>query len=122
MEDAELLKQIERTTYAFNTHDVDALVRGYEPEAVFVLESGQYVKGHEALKKAFTALLELKPVVTIDKKRVIQQGELALFVMAWCFEGQEGLARKNISTSVMRKQANGKWLVAIGNPFGSDIL
>jgi uncharacterized protein (TIGR02246 family) len=101
--------------YAFNTRDVEAIMALYEPGAV-LFTGGKHVTGFEAIREAYNAFLVGGARMTIETRAVIESGEgLAVLHGAWSLGPP--LATQGMSTEVVRRQPDGRWLFAIDNPY-----
>ena len=69
---------------AMNKGDLDTAVALYEPNASFVLDSGQVITGRAAIREAAQSYLALKPKFTIEVKALQSgDGNLALTSSTW---------------------------------------
>jgi ketosteroid isomerase-like protein len=111
---------------AFNRGDLEALMSLYEAQPSMVVEPGRIVEGQAAVREAFLGFLALKPTLTPEKKKIIVANDLALSVAKWSLKGidPDGLPLRieGTTSDVLRKQPDGRWLFAIDNPWGTDIL
>jgi uncharacterized protein (TIGR02246 family) len=110
---------------AVNRGDLEAALALYEPNASFVLESGQVVAGKAAIREVMQGFLALKPKFTIEVKAVPSgDGGLALTRAKWSLTGTgpdgKPMAMSGNSTEVVRRQPDGTWLFVIDNPRGAD--
>jgi uncharacterized protein (TIGR02246 family) len=108
---------------AFNAGDLDSAMRMYVADAVFVPKPGTSVRGLEAIRASLSEFMQLKlPIKTIHKQ-ILVSGDVALLISDWIIEGSgaDGKPVKMTGTSsdVVRRQADGIWLVTIDNPFGT---
>lgn len=107
-----------------NAGDVEALVALYESEAKLVPQPGQVATGKDAIRAALQSLLGLKPQIHIETRNVIQAGDLASLRSRWRLAGvgPDGRSVETVGngTEVIRRQADGTWLLVIDNPFGAD--
>jgi uncharacterized protein (TIGR02246 family) len=105
---------------AFNIGDVDALTALYEPDAVLLVD-GKEVIGRESIRKAFESLVAPGGRMTLET-RALHASHIGLAVLhgGWVIEFQAGaqseIARRGLSTEVVRKQPDGTWLFVIDNP------
>jgi uncharacterized protein (TIGR02246 family) len=100
--------------------DLDGLVALYEPDAVFEPEPGVVLHGTDAIRGALAELLALRPAMTAATVQVLQAGDVALVVNEWRMgatspDGGE-VRRSGRSADVVRRQADGRWLVAVDKP------
>lgn len=111
---------------AFNRGDVDAVIALYEPNAVLMAQPGQAAQGAEALRAALNGFFTLKPTLTLEKKKLVMAGDIALSVAMWTLRGTgpsgEAVQMSGTASDVLRKQADGSWLFVIDNPWGTAIL
>jgi len=110
---------------AVNRGDLEAAVALYEPNASFVLESGQVVTGKAAVREVMQGFLALKPKFTIEVKATSSgDGGLALTRGKWSLSGTgpdgKPVTMSGNSTEVVRRQPDGTWLFVIDNPRGAD--
>lgn len=108
---------------AFNAGDIDTAMKMYVPDAVFVPNPGTTVKGYEAIRASLAEFMQLKLPIKTVHKQVLVSGDVALLISDWIIEGNgpDGKPVKMTGTSsdVVRRQADGTWLVMIDNPFGT---
>lgn len=113
----------EQWNTALNAGQRDALLDCYEPEATFVAQPGETVKGREAIKQVLDSFLALKGQVQLEQKLKIQGEGIVLMSYAWSLEGRDPATGEPVNlggqtVDVVRQQSNGGWLVAIDNPYG----
>ena len=108
---------------AFNSGDLDAVMKLYEPDAALVSQPGQVTTGHTANRQALQQFLALKGHMDITTVYVIRSGNLALLRGEWRLTGtgpdgkRVEMSGKNVE--VARRQSNGDWLFVIDHPFGA---
>lgn len=111
---------------AINEGNLDAAISFYETQAIFVVQPGQVVTGTKAVREALAGFIAMKATITAETYKVIQTGDLALYTSKWNAKGTaaDGTAMKltGSSSDVLRRQADGRWLIAIDNPYGAAIL
>ena len=110
-------------TQAFNSGDLDAVMKLYEPDAALVPQPGHVTTGQAANRQALQTFMALKGRMDITTVYVIRAGNLALLRGEWHLTGtgpdgkQVEMSGKNVE--VARRQSNGDWLFAIDHPFGA---
>ena len=111
---------------AFNDGDVDALIALYEPTGILITQPGQGSAGIKPLREALGELLAMKPDLTAEKGELLVAGDIALSVARWTQKGTgpdgEPVRQEGTTADVLRRQADGRWLVAIDNPWGAAVL
>ena len=108
---------------AFNTGDVDALLKLYDEQSVLVAEPGKPVQGLENIKQALMGFLALKLPIQLTVRRVYENGDVALCVADWSIAGK-GPDGKDVklggtSAEVVRKTSGGNWVYVIDSPYGT---
>ena len=110
---------------ALGKGDLEAALALYEPNASFVLDSGQVVTGAAAIREVMQGFLALKPKFTMEVKAV-QNGDenIALLRGKWNLTGTgpdgKPMIMSGNSTEVVRRQPDGSWKFIIDNPRGAD--
>lgn len=106
---------------ALHAGDLDAAVALYEPDATFVLQSGEVITGRQAIREVMKEFLALKPRFSMDVQAV-QNGDLALLRSRWSLSGTgadgQPVTLSGRSIEVVRRQADGTWLFVIDDPNG----
>jgi uncharacterized protein (TIGR02246 family) len=109
-----------------NRGDIDAAVSSYEPRAVLVPQPGRVAEGTTALRAALNGFLALKPTLTLEQIEVVAADDLALSIARWTLVGTgpdgEPMQMEGTTSDVLRRQADGRWLFVIDNPWGAGIL
>ena len=111
---------------ALKRKDLEAAVALYEPNATFVLDSGEVVTGRAAIREALKPWMEIDDFGFTTEIKAIQSadGNLAMSRGAWSVttKGPDGksvtFTGKNVE--VVRRQPDGTWLFVIDNPRGAD--
>jgi uncharacterized protein (TIGR02246 family) len=124
------LKQVvEAADRAITAEDFDALIEFYADNATLVVKPGLNAVGKEQIRQAFVAIADYfnhSLVVKQGKMVVIEGGDIALVLMESIIEaiGTDGSATSETrqGTYVFRKSAVGRWLCAIDNSYGTDLL
>ena len=106
--------------HAFNAGDVGSLTALYEPNAVLVV-GGKKVIGQENIREALKGLAAQRGRMKLETRAVIELPEgLAVLHGSWIVEPSPGIgdamASQGVSTEVVRKQADGTWLLVVDNP------
>ncbi len=95
--------------------DIDSVLSVYDPDAVFLNQSGEVKKGGEALRQELAPFAAVKAIFDYNIKQVIQAGEIALMHTQWTVSAPQPMSMYAIE--VARRQPNGTWRWLIGDPF-----
>jgi uncharacterized protein (TIGR02246 family) len=121
-----ILSTIDDMTSAFHEGDIDGILRTYEPGAVVVGEPGMPVSGTAALRAMFAGFIAAKAHFTFQGHEVIQAEDVALHLTPWRMAGVApdgtAVAASGLSVAVLRRQADGRWLMVIDDPYGDALL
>lgn len=106
---------------AINAGDLEGMVGLYEPDAVFISAPGQVTAGSEAIRDTFAGFLAAKPRFEHKITSLHRVGDVALKFFEWKLEGNDPdgtpMALHGTGSAVLRRQADGRWLYVIDNPF-----
>ncbi len=110
----------------YNSGDIDAVMKAYEESAVVLFEPGSPISGVTAIKAAFESSLAVNPHFDFGKHEVIIASDIALHLTPWTMTGRtpdgHNIRQSGLSVAVLRKQADGEWLMVIDNPHGQSLL
>ncbi|MER7680696.1 nuclear transport factor 2 family protein [Streptomyces sp. NPDC096934] len=105
---------------ARNDRDIDRAVACYEPDAVVVTDAdGTRASGPEAVRVFVEATSQI-PLV-FGERDIVTHDQVALHHSEWRLELDSGTVVGRTS-DLLRKQPNGDWLLAVDNPYGTQIL
>ena len=106
---------------ALNSGDLEAAVACYEPAGVIAPEPTERVEGHAAVRSMMEGFLAQRPTIALQESQVVEAGDLALVRSGLTITTGEGEGQvqemKVVPTLLMRRQADGRWLVVIDWPF-----
>jgi uncharacterized protein (TIGR02246 family) len=115
-----------RLSEAINRGDLEAAVGLYEPNAVLVAQPGQLARGPAAIRDAMQGFIALRPTLSTAVSHVIESGDVALYLGRWSLSGVApdggAVTMGGDSSDVLRRQADGHWLIALDNPWGTGLL
>jgi uncharacterized protein (TIGR02246 family) len=95
--------------------DVHSLLSIYDPEAVFLNQSGEIKKGRVEIREVLAPLAAARTISQFKIKQVIQSGDIALMHTHWEVSAPQPISQYAIE--VARRQADGSWCWLIGDPF-----
>jgi uncharacterized protein (TIGR02246 family) len=116
---------VEALFSTINAGDIAGTLALYEEDGVFVAEPGIIARGADQIRAALEGFAALKPTMKAISNNTIESGDIAINYCAWTLTGTdpEGhpVQMEGLSTDVLRRQADGTWLLAIDNPYGTAI-
>ena len=95
--------------------DIDSVLSVYDPEAVFLNQSGEVKKGEAGLRQELAPFAARKAVFNFDIKQAIQSADIALMHTEWKVSSPQQMSVYAIE--VARRQPDGTWRWLIGDPF-----
>lgn len=128
MEEHELKKVIRECDTAIQNEDFDTLMNYYTDDAVLVVKHGMIAKGKEEIKKAFIAIAKYfnnSIVPTQGEMVILEAGDTALVLSQTFLDANKEDSKypmERRATYVFRKNAEGRWLCAIDNSYGTDLI
>lgn len=117
---------VKNLTTAINQGDLDKALSFYEPDAVIIAQPGKIAQGKDAIREALAGFISLKPSLKTQAYQVVEAGDAALYCSKWTLVGTSPDGKRvemgGASSDVLRRQADGRWLVAVDNPWGTSII
>src|SRR5258705_6176461 len=111
---------------AITDGDFERAAANYENGAALMAQPGQLVQGSDQIRAALKGFIALKAVLSSEAQQVIEAGDLALYLSRWSLSGKDpagnAVQMGGESTDVLRRQPDGRWLIALDNPCGAQIL
>ena len=105
---------------AFNAGDGEAVLSLYEPDAVFVMPTGEMVEGVAAIGEAVAPFFAMKPRIDLRTQTVLRSGGLAMIYSSWTVNGtgEDGspVEMTGQSKVVVREQPDGTWKFVLDDP------
>ena len=129
MKDHAITHEIHAADHAINRKDFDAVAKSYTQDATLVVRPGHLVSGrsdireaHKRISEYFNGSLEVSQGEIV----IIEAGDIALVLAQTFINSPKKLdseypAERN-ATYVYVRDDNGKWLCAIDNSYGIDLL
>lgn len=116
---------IAKADTAINHEDFDTLMEVYADDAVLVVQPGRIAVGKPKIRAAFEAIVahfEHSLDVTQGATEVLQAGDTALVLARTLVSALGGPAEERKATYVFTRARDGRWLCAIDNSYGHDLL
>lgn len=111
---------------AMSNSDLEMILSLYEPGASLVVQPGVVVTGTLSLREALAGFLALKPTMTNEAHQIVEAGDVALYCSRWNLRGTDPAGNpvqmSGRSSDILRRQPDGNWLIALDNPWGTDIV
>jgi len=126
MKTSDPLDLITQLVTAMNAQDLETALTLFESGASFVMKPGVVVNGTAGIRQALEGFMTLKPKLTIEAQQLVQAGDVAQYCARWSIKGIDptGAAVQlgGRSSSILRRQPDGRWLFLVDNPWGTDIV
>ena len=120
------LNTVAQLVEAINRADLDRAVALYENDAVLVAQPGRIARGTAQLRDALAGFIAMKATLRSEAQQVVEAGDVALYVGRWSLRGTDPsgrpVATSGESADILRRQKDGRWLIALDNPWGAQIL
>jgi len=120
------LNVIAQLVTAMNAQDLESAMALFEPRASFVMKRGVVAHGTDGVRQALEGFMALKPTLTIEAQQIVQADDVAQYCARWSINGidQTGASLRlgGRSSSILRRQPDGRWLFLVDNPWGTDIV
>ena len=111
---------------AINQGNADRALSFYEPGAVLIAQPGSIARGKDAIRAALDGFISLKPLLKGESPEIVEAGDIALYCSRWTLIGTSPDGKRvemgGNSSDVLRKQTDGRRLVVVDNPWGTDIV
>ena len=97
--------------------DLDALSELFEDDAVFVVESGEEVRGRAAIRQQLEQFVPIAESMQPVSRTIFVSGDTALVNLGWSAE-VDGETKEFNALEVIARGEDGLWRYRIDNPFG----
>lgn len=125
------LDTVSNLTAAINRGDLAAMLNLFEEESVLVVQAlagqpAQIAGGKVAIAEAYRGFFSMKPTLRRQGQQIVEAGGIAFHGSKWTLtatapDGKK-IERAGVSSDVLRKQSDGRWLVLIYNPYGTSMV
>ncbi len=100
--------------------DVDGLLDLYTDDAVYVASSDQTLEGHEQIRPALQAMIDMGYETRLELTGLVEAGDIVLEKSRWTtrITGDDGKVEETtgLSTVVLKRQPDGSWRILIDDP------
>ena len=107
---------------AFDSGDLDGVLRYYEEVAVVLPQPGIEARGTERLRELYSSFMKPGTTAKQIKTHVVEADGIALFTSRWSLNVDDQPPQELIATTVFRRQPDGGWKALIDNARGPLIL
>ena len=124
----ELKEFIKKCDLAIRKEDFDTLMNYYTDDAILVVKPGMIAKGKDQIKQAFiriAAYFNNSITPTQGEMIILEAGDTALVLSQTLLESDKADSEYSMdrkATYVFKKNSQGKWLCAIDNSYGTDLI
>jgi uncharacterized protein (TIGR02246 family) len=109
---------------AYNAGDLEALLSLYDPKATFVVHPGRVTESPAELRAAMQHLIALRGRLIVDPHTFTRSDDLVLVLGTFTLSGRRRdgtpFERTSRFADVLRRQPDGRWLLAVDNPYGGE--
>lgn len=120
------IETVNELVEAINSGDLNRAVATYEKDAVLVPQPGVTARGTSQIREALGAFVAMKARLRSQAQQVIENETVALYIGRWSLSGTDPSGKpiemSGESTDILRRQGDGHWLIALDNPWGTQIL
>ena len=121
-----VLAAVEAMTAAYRDKNIERVMQSYEEQTNVVFERGQPVEDIDQIQAMFEGSFAFNPAFEYSGHEVYVSGDLAIHIAPWTMTGKtpdgQEIGDTGLSVAVLRRQANGEWLIVIDNPYGARLL
>jgi ketosteroid isomerase-like protein len=104
---------------AFNTGDVQTVLRMYDFEGIIVPEPGRPVSGRKEFEEAIKSILSIKGKMEIKTVYCLEVAGVAVGRSEWNITDGDDVKISAKGIEVMKRQADGTWKIVIDHAFGA---
>jgi len=128
MMEHELKEIIKNCDLAIKQEDFDTLVNYYTDDAILIVKPDMIARGREEIKKAFITIAQYfnnSIVPTEGEMVILEAGDTALVLSQTLLAADKNDSEYSMdrrATYVFKKDSTGKWLCAIDNSYGTDLI
>jgi uncharacterized protein (TIGR02246 family) len=106
-----------------NEPNLDGLLALYAPDATVIRRNGSLAVGKDAIRTHLSRILAQKPSFRSRVLKTVTVGDTAIMISEWRLDGtaRDGapIRVRARSCDVVRRHADGRWLILIDDPYGS---
>ena len=110
---------------AFNRGDLQAALNLYESKASLFVETGKILHGKKSIKNIIEKLMAQKPIIKIETSKFTEDSNIVACCTRWELKNSIDITLQHqtfISAEILRRQADGSWLISVHSPWGKQFL
>lgn len=108
---------------AYNAGDLDGMLALYDPRAAFVVKPGHVTDGPSELREALRRLVGVRGHLAVHPDSFVRSDDVVLALGSYTLSGRrrDGTPFEVESrfADILRRQPDGRWLLAVDNGFNS---
>ncbi len=105
-----------------NDGDLDGALALYDSNASFVPRSGETIVGRDGIRQVLAEMIRAHARMQCRVTKVVTSGDVALVYNDWqgssVASSGAAVAMSGKAIEILRRQADGTWLLIVGDPFG----
>jgi ketosteroid isomerase-like protein len=109
---------------AYDACNLEAVLSLYDPKAVFVIKPSHVTESPAELRAAMQHLIALRGRLTVNPDSFVRSDDVVLVLGTFTLSGRRTdgtpFERTSRFADVLRRQPDGRWLIAVDNPYGGD--
>jgi len=126
-EETNVLQTVNAMTSAFQKKEIEDVMATYESGAAVMFEPGQKISDPAMLRQLFEGAFQLNPEFDYPQgHEVYISHDIALHIAPWIMTAKtpdgKSIQQSGLSVAVLRKQADGRWLLVLDNPHGQHLM
>ena len=105
---------------AFNSGNVEAILRLYDVNGIIVAEPGKPLSGKAKFEEAIKGILSIKGKMEIKTVYCLQTGDVAVGRSEWSITDGAEVKVSAKGVEVMKQQTDGTWKIIVDHAFGAE--
>jgi uncharacterized protein (TIGR02246 family) len=115
----EVLPKIVELVY---TGAFDEAMQLYADDCVMIEKPNVVLKGKDAIRRSLQAMVESGNVLSVQMREAVIVSDVAYSISDWRITKNGVTVAIGKATDLLRKTQDGRWLMALDNPFGAEAL
>jgi uncharacterized protein (TIGR02246 family) len=115
----DLLPKIIKLAYANAFDEAMAL---YADDCVMIEKPNVVLRGKDQIRQSLQAMVDSGNVLSVQMQDAVIVGDIAYSISDWQITNNGVTVAVGKATDLLRKTQDGRWLMALDNPFGAEAL